>query len=165
MDRVYIETSVVSFATARPSRDSVVAVLQQQARRWWDEIRPHYRIVTSQFVIDEAAMGDRDAAKRRLSLLDSIPLIVPGDETERIADKILAQSLMPSSAKLDALHVATAAVAGVEYLLTLNCRHIANAHILPAVYDLLDREGVRRPLICTPSEFLGDPEGERSFDP
>ncbi len=67
---------------------------------------------------------------------------------------------MPSSPKLDALHVATAAVAGVEYLLTLNCRHIANAHILPGVYHLLDREGVPRPLICTPSEFQGDPEDD-----
>ena len=83
--------------------------------------------------------------------------MLPNDRVEQIADEILSRSLMPPKAKLDALHVASAAVAGVEYLLTQNCKHIANAIMLPRVYDLLEELGLPRLLICTPAEFLGDP--------
>ena len=157
MDTVYVETSVVSHATAWPSSDPLTAILQLQAKRWWSEQRPNYEVVTSQFVLDEAALGDADAARRRLEMLDGVPVLLPNDRVEQIADEILSRSLMPPKAKLDALHVASAAVAGAEYLLTQNCRHIANAHMLPRVYDLLEELGLPRLLICTPAEFLGDP--------
>lgn len=62
---------------------------------------------------------------------------------------------MPVKAIADAFHVAAAALGGVKYLLTLNCRHIANAHELPRIYSLLDAEGLGQLLICTPTEFLG----------
>lgn len=157
MDTVYIETSIVSHATAWPSPNPAVAVLQSQAKRWFAEEAPKYALVTSQFVIDEASLGDPDAAARRLTLLADIPLLLPDARVEAIANQITSRSLMPPSARLDALHVASAAVGGVEYLLTQNCRHIANAHILPGVYDLLEELGLPRLLICTPAEFLGDP--------
>lgn len=163
MDTVYIETSVVSYAAAWSSKDPVVAVLQDQARRWLRDIAPKYELVTSQFVLDEASRGDTSAARDRLALLDDIPILLPDDEVERVADEIISRSLMPEKARLDALHVASAAVGGVEYLLTQNCRHIANAHMLPRVYDLLDELGLPRLLVCTPAEFLGDAEdGDRS---
>jgi hypothetical protein len=155
MDTVYIETSIVSHATAWPSSDPLTAVLQQQAKEWWTEERENYRLVTSQFVIDEAADGDADAARRRLEMLDGIPLLLPSGQVEAIAEEIIRRSLMPAKAKLDALHVASAAAGGVDYLLTQNCRHIANAHVLPRVYDLLEELGLPRLLICTPAEFLG----------
>lgn len=164
MDTVYIETSVVSHATAHPSSDPAIAVLQDQARQWWDEKGQKYRLVTSQFVLDEAALGDANAAARRLEMLANIPVLLPGESVESIADEIIARSLMPPKAKLDALHVASAAVGGVEYLLTQNCRHIANAHVLPHVYDLLEELGLPRLLICTPAEFLGDPDDEPEPD-
>lgn len=157
MDTVYIETSIVSHATARPSADSMTAVLQQQAKQWWEEQRTNYRLVTSQFVIQEAGDGDTDAAKRRLAMLDRVPLLLPDERVEQIAITIIRRSLMPANAKLDALHVASAAVGGVNYLLTQNCKHIANALVLPRVYDLLDELGLPRLLICTPAEFLGGP--------
>ncbi len=157
MDTVYIETSIVSHATAWPSSDPAIAVLQTQAKRWLAEERPNYALVTSQFVIDEASLGDPDAAARRLALLADIPVLLPDAQVETIANEIISRSLMPASARLDALHVASAAVGGVEYLLTQNCRHIANAHVLPRVYDLLEELGLPRLLICTPAEFLGDP--------
>ena len=75
MDTVYIETSIVSHATAWPSPDPAIAVLQEQAKRWMDEQRPLYDVVTSQLVIDEAGMGDPDAAARRLQMLDGIPVL------------------------------------------------------------------------------------------
>jgi predicted nucleic acid-binding protein len=155
MDTVYIETSIVSHATARPSGDPPTAVLQDLAKRWMDEQRPLYDIVTSQLVIDEASMGDPDAASRRLAMLDGIPVLPVNPDADTVANELVARSLMPSSARIDALHVATAALAGVEYLLTLNCKHIANAHELPRVYQLLDEFGLSGLLICTPFEFLG----------
>ena len=156
MDTVYIETSIVSHATAWPSSDLAIALLQNQAKRWLAEEAPNYALVTSQFVIDEASLGDPDAVTRRLVLLADMPVLLPDARVERIAQEIIVRSLMPEKARLDALHVASAAVGGVEYLLTQNCRHIANAHILPRVYDLLEELGLPRLLICTPAEFLGD---------
>jgi len=102
--------------------------------------------------------GDPDAAKKRLKLLENVRVLIPDTQVERVADEIILHSLMPTKARLDALHVASAAVGGVEYLLTQNCRHIANATELPRVYDLLEDLGFPRLLICTPAEFLGDPD-------
>lgn len=158
MTTVYIETSIISHASAWLSLDPAVAVLQAQAKQWLSVEAPNYRLVTSQFVIDEASLGDSDAAARRLSLLSSVGLLLPDSRVEVIADEILLRSLMPKKARLDALHVASAAVGGVEYLLTQNCRHIANARVLPGIYDLIEELGLPRLLICTPAEFLGNPD-------
>ena len=130
-------------------------MLQEQAKRWMDEQRPLYEVVTSQLVIDEAALGNPDAASRRLAMLISMQVLPVNPDADFIADQIVSRSMMPASARLDALHVATAALAGVQYLLTLNCKHIANAHELPRVYRLLDELGLSGMLICTPVEFLG----------
>jgi hypothetical protein len=127
MDTVYIETSVISHATAWPSKNPAIAVLQDQAKRWLEFEAPKYRLVTSQFVIDEASRGDPDAAKRRLNALENVGLLLPDPEIEAIADKIVVGCMMPPKAKLDALHVASPVLAGVEYRLTQKCRHIANA--------------------------------------
>jgi hypothetical protein len=155
MDIVYIETSVVSHATAWPSSDIQIAALQHQSRNWWSIERPNFEIVTSQLVIDEASAGDPLAAAERLKLLDSLPTVPINDDVRRLARAIVAASIMPLKAAADAIHVAAAAVAGVQYLLTLNCKHIANAHELPRVYRLLDEYGFGPLLICTPAEFLG----------
>ena len=85
MDIVYIETSIISYATARPSSDPATAVLQDQARRWMVEQRPLYEIVTSQLVIDEASLGDPDAAKRRLVMLDGIQVLPANPDTDSVA--------------------------------------------------------------------------------
>lgn len=99
--------------------------------------------------------GDSDAAGRRLAMLDGIPILPANPHADAVADEIVSRSMMPAKARLDALHVATAALAGVQYLLTQNCTHIANAHELPRVYRLLDELGLSGMLICTPVEFLG----------
>ena len=164
MPSVYIETSVVSHASARPYNDPITRALQIQARRWWDNERHAFDLYTSQAVIDEAPLGDPEAAAERLELLRGLPLVDISEEVRRVAAEILAHSLMPQKAAADALHVAAAAVAGVDYLLTQNCRHITNAHTLPGVYGLLERLGVPRPLICTPAEFLEDSEDGSQSD-
>ena len=160
MASVYVETSIVSHASARPSRDPVVRALQIQARRWWDNERESFDLYTSQTVLDEVAQGDPVAAAERLEMLRDFVLVDINEDVRRIAREILARSLMPQKAAVDALHVGAAAVAGIDYLLTQNCRHIANAHVLPRVYNLLEVLGVPRPLICTPAEFLQEPNND-----
>lgn len=155
MEIVYIETSIISHATANPSSDPATAALQLQARRWMAEQRPQFEVVTSQLVIDEVSRGDPDAAARRLEMLEEIAILSTNPEVDMVADRLVSRSLIPESARLDALHVATAALAGVQYLLTQNCRHIANARMLPQVYQLLEDLGLKGLLICTPVEFLG----------
>jgi len=155
MDTLYIETSIVSYATAWHSKNVQVAALQEQARDWWNLERPKFELVTSQLTLDEATAGDPVAASARLKLLAGVPLMPISTDAKLLASKILAGHMMPQKAAADALHVALAALAGVNYLLTLNCRHIANAHELPRVYRLLASEGLGGLLICTPSEFLG----------
>jgi len=154
MDSIYIETSIVSHATARPSSKPDLALLQQQARDWWDRERPKFRVVTSQLVIDEAALGDPDAAIARLELLADLDLVPADPRIEAIAEELIARHLMPKKARLDAFHVATAAVSGVQFLLTQNCRHIANGHTLPRVYKTLKDLGFPDLLIYTPAVFL-----------
>ena len=154
--RIYIETSIVSHAASRPSDDVNIAALQLHARDWWQIMRPQFELVTSQLVINEASAGDPAAVAERMMLLAGIPLIPISVEAQRLANTLVSASTMPLKAAADALHVAIAAVAGVEYLLTQNCRHIANAHTLPTVYSILADQGRGGLLICTPEEFLGE---------
>ena len=161
MDTVYIETSIVSHASARPSSNIQIAALQHQARDWWAVERPKFDLVTSQLTILEASDGDPSAAADRLKLLDGLPLVQLGADVDALANLILANHLMPQKAGADAIHVAAAAIAGVDYLLTQNCKHIANAHELPRVYRLLDDHGYGNLLICTPTEFLGGDDDDQ----
>ncbi len=156
MSTIYIETSIISYATARLSSDPHVLVRQDDAKRWWVEYSNRYRLFISQAVLDEASKGDDKAAQERLRMIEKLPVIPITDAVINVAKELLVRSLLPEKASVDALHVAAAAVGGVEYLLTLNCRHIANAHMLPKIYQALEEMGVSKPLICTPQEFFGD---------
>lgn len=164
MTTVYIETSIISHASSRPSTDPIVASLQSQARDWWQLERPKFELVTSQLVINEAATGDPSAAQERLKMLEGLPLVPITADVQAIAKALLSASLMPPKAAADALHVAAAAFAGVEYLLTQTCRHISNAHILPQVYSTLKSLGFGGLLICTPAEFLGELYDDNQLD-
>lgn len=162
MDRLYLETSIVSYATAWPSRDITIAGIQQQARDWWASERQAFELVTSQLTLDEAGDGDPSAAADRLQLLAGIPLVEINEDVRSLARRLIEAHTMPSKAEPDAIHVAAAAFGDVKYLLTLNCRHIANAHELPRIYEILDTEGFGQMLICTPAEFLGSEDDEES---
>jgi hypothetical protein len=104
-------------------------------------------------VLDEAGAGDPTAAADRLRLLEGLPLLGESAEADRLADLLIARHPLPAKAAADAQHVALAATAGVDYLLTWNCKHIANADLLPALYKTLRAEGFPPPLIVTPEEF------------
>ena len=154
MSNVYVETSIVGYLTARSHKDVIFQARQELTRLWWNARREQYEIVISQLVLDEAGAGDEEAALERLELLEGIALLDATDpRIDTIADALLAAHLLPEKARSDAEHVATAAVHGVEYLLTWNCKHIANAETLPRVYRLLTEMGCSPPLIVTPEEF------------
>lgn len=156
MTTLYIETSIVSYLRQRPSAQIVMAARQLLTQHWWDQERGNYDLVTSQYVLDEASAGDPVLAAKRLQLLDAIPLLPLDPEIGIIAQEIISRTILPPKASIDALHIAIAAHHRIEYLLTWNCRHIANARILPRIRDVLTDLAVYIPTICTPEEMVDD---------
>jgi hypothetical protein len=154
--RIYIETTIPSYLTARPSRDIVQAARQQLTREWWDVERRNYDLCISQIVLDEAAAGDAEAAQRRLAVIDTLPLLDLTFAVDGLAETIMQSDLLPASASRDAVHIAVAAVHQVHFLLTWNCRHIANAIIFRDLQHIIMSAGYDVPVICTPEELLGD---------
>jgi len=157
--RVYIETSIVSYLVARPSRDLVAAAHQQITVQWWDQRRADFALICSQLVIDEAARGDVHAAARRLEILAGIPMVVIDESAQDLAAKLLQHGALPSKAAADALHIAIATLADADFLLTWNCTHIANAEKLPLISQAVTGAGLRLPVICTPESLLGADHG------
>ena len=157
MATVYIETSIIGYMTARSSDAVIFLARQQLTREWWADQRNKYDLFTSQLVIDEASAGDPTAARDRLALLDDLPLLdIQHSDVQPLADRLVANHLLPEKAAADARHVAVSAVFGVDYLLTWNCKHIANAETLPRIYRMLRDSGFEPPLVVTPEEFSGN---------
>lgn len=154
MQSIYLETSVVSFLRENPSATPQSVERQLVTRRWWNHHRHRYELVTSQFVIDEAKMGNPARAQERVQYLAGIPLVALSSEIDDLAARIMARTKLPKDAIVDALHIASAAVSRVDYLLTWNCSHIANPMILPRVFRALDDFGLPFPVICTPKNML-----------
>lgn len=126
METVYIETTVVSYLVSEPSRDLIIAGHQQITREWWERRRPNFDCVVSQFVLDEAAGGDARQAERRLAALRGLRLVAVTPAVIELAEELVRSGATPARAARDAYHVAVAAVHRLDYLVTWNCRHIAN---------------------------------------
>lgn len=156
MDTLYVESSIVSYLRQRPSSNVVRAARQVLTHRWWNSERSNYELVVSQYVIDEISAGDPTLAADRLRALDGIPLLPPALEIQEIAAAIVSRAILPPKAEVDALHIAAVAHHRIQYLLTWNCTHIANAKILPRIHKVLNERGIPIPIICTPEELLGD---------
>lgn len=154
MDTIYIETSIVGYLRQRPSSQVVMAARQLLTHQWWNDERVKYQLVASQFVIDEASDGDPVLAAERLAALNGVPLLPLDSGIADIADEIMSQAILPAKARTDALHIAAVAYHRVQYLLTGNCRHIANGRILPRIHALLSNMGIPIPIICTPEEMV-----------
>jgi hypothetical protein len=152
---LYLETTIPSYLLSRPSRDVVVAGRQEITRQWWNVRRADFRIAISQVVLDEAAEGDRKAARDRLAMLRAFPLLDVNNEVIALAARILGSKVLPSKAARDAAHIAVSAVHGARFLLTWNCAHLANAETLPQVEGVCLAVGYKCPVICTPDELLG----------
>lgn len=152
--RVYLETTVPSYLTAWPSRDLIMASHQQMTREWWESRRQDFDVFVSQFVIDEASAGDPDAARRRLEVLADLPLLYPSDDVEPLAAELMKRVPLPPKAAADSLHIAIATVNGMQFLLTWNCAHIANAELRFNIEEVCRGFGYQPPVICTPEELL-----------
>jgi predicted nucleic acid-binding protein len=154
-ESVYIETTVVSYLTAWLSRDLIRAAHQQITQEWWHYRRNDFEIFISEFVINEAAAGDTEAAEKRLEALSDIALLDVNLEVENLAKSLIADHALPGKAVTDALHIAVAAVHGINYLLSWNCKHIANAEMQSVIEKVCAEQGYQCPKICTPEELLG----------
>jgi predicted nucleic acid-binding protein len=150
--RVYIETTIVSYLTARPSRDLVLAAEQEITREWWGG-RLVYDLFISQLVLDEAGAGNADAAALRLNVLGEAVLLDTTEDAISLGRYLLEAGGLPVKAAADALHIAIAAVHGLDYLLTWNCTHIANARKRGKIDSLCRAAGYDPPIICTPLEL------------
>jgi hypothetical protein len=154
-ETVYIETSILGYLTARPSRDLVVAANVEVTREWWDTRRSSFELYASQAVVKEVSQGDAEIASRRLEILRDFSLLDLNQAVLDLAEQFLGRSNLPAKADVDAVHIAAATVHGMDYLLTWNCKHIANAQIQGKLADISLDFGYELPILCTPYELLG----------
>jgi predicted nucleic acid-binding protein len=154
---VYVETTIPSYLVGWLSRNDLqVASNQELTRRWWLSRRDNFELFVSAAVIDEASDGDPALATERLRFLSGLPLLTITPEAHDLKAMLLREQSLPRNAEADALHIATAAVHGIEYLLTWNCKHIANAVTLPSIYAVCRDAGYEPPFVCTPQELMGE---------
>ena len=153
--KVYVETTVVSYLTSSSSRDLVVAAHQQITTEWWKS-RKRFDLYVSQIVIQEAGGGDQEAAASRLKILEGISILELTSEARDLAKKLLTQGSIPQKAAVDALHIATAVANGMNFLVTWNCTHIANAAMRLMIEAVCRSSGHEPPVICTPEELMED---------
>jgi hypothetical protein len=152
--KVYLETSVVSYLTARPSKNVIEAGHQQTTYQFWDR-RDEIDLFASELVLMECAAGDPEAASKRLAALRGIELLDITPYSIELAKDLVASGIVPSQASEDALHISIATVHFADYLLTWNCRHIANPEIQARIAENFRAKGLFLPFICTPEELMG----------
>lgn len=152
---VYVETSVISYYTARPSRDIVIAARQTITQEWWDEAREKFEIYISVLVVEEAKSGNSGAAQRRLNAILGPPILEINDAAEKLAKRLIDEGLVPETSSEDALHIALATVHGMGFLLTWNFRHINNAEMKSQIRAAIEAVGYECPVICSPEELGG----------
>ena len=152
--KVYVETSVISYLTARSSRDIIIAANQQATQEWWQARRPDFDIYISQLVVQEASSGDVEAISKRQKVLETMALLDISDEAIRLAENLIKQKAIPEQAAEDALHIAVSAVNGMDYLVTWNFKHIANAAMRANVELVCRLNDYEPPIICTPLELM-----------
>jgi predicted nucleic acid-binding protein len=152
--KVYIETTIISYLAARPSRDLIVAGHQQITQEWWQSARHNFATVSSQLVAREAGAGDAEAAAARLAYLTGLTLLEMSEEALTLAQRLLQAKAIPQDFPEDALHVAVAVVNGIEYLLTWNYKHLANAGMRSKIETTCRELGYEAVIICTPEELM-----------
>lgn len=153
---IYVETSVVSYLAASPSRDLIVAGHQQITHDWWKQRRPRFQLLVSELVLKEAGRGDPAMASLRLELLADIPVLETPESALALAEALVRRGPLPEKAGADAVHIAIAATHGVRYLMTWNCKHIANAEMRPQIERICRIHGCEPPVLCTPEELMGE---------
>jgi len=153
---IYIETSIISYLTSRPSRDLVIAAHQQLTQEWWEARKLDFELCVSEMVFQESASGDPTEANKRLSLIRNLRRLELNADALELARRLLEKGPLPPKAAIDALHIAIATVHEMDYLLTWNCRHIANAEMRAPIIKVCQAQGYECPIICTPEESIGE---------
>ena len=151
--KVYLESSVISYLAARPSRDIVATAHQQVTREWWERSRSRFDLFISVEVLNEIRRDDPAAAQLRLRYVEAFPVLEVHDQAQFLAAEILRTSALPQKAAADAAHIAIATVNGMDFLLTWNCTHIANGFVQRAISRLSRNMGLEPPIIVTPEEL------------
>ena len=151
---VYIETTIIGHLTARLPKDPMVSGQMLTTRKWWNDARPRFQLLTSDVVRSESSRGDPEAAAERLALIDGLTLAPVLQGVEALADLLLTKHALPTKARVDAFHVAIAAMNSIEYLLTWNCAHLANASMRSKIEQTCRDSGHEPPIICTPYELM-----------
>lgn len=154
LPKLYLETTIPSYLTARRSRDLRLAAHQEVTEEWWSDHRREYDLYTLAFVREEASEGYPALAAARLALLDGVPVLPTTEEVDDLAGKLLAGELIPAEAATDAFHIAIATVHRMDFLLTWNCTHIHNLSIIRRVERICAAEGYACPVICNLDELL-----------
>ena len=153
--RVYLETSVISYLVGWLNQRSIlVAHNQEFTREWWSLRRSQFELFSSAIAVNEAKKGEALRAEERLRFLAETTLLDVTETAIALSFELLRSTRIPAKADVDALHVAVAAIHGMDYLLSWNCTHIVNANILPKVYEVCRASGYEPPLICTPQELM-----------
>jgi predicted nucleic acid-binding protein len=155
METVYLETTLISYLCSRPGRDLLVAAHHQITHEWWSSRRDDFDCFVSQVVIDKVSAGDPEEARKRMEMVAAFPVLEVTKEAELLAKAILGSEAIPARAVRDAAHIAVAAAHEVDYLLTWNCTHLANAQVIRRISVVCNREGFHMPVICTPEELMG----------
>jgi len=151
---VYIETTIISYLTAKPSRDLIIAAHQQITNEWWTDVRPQVDCYVSPFLIDEASRGDAIYAQKRLDEVADFVVLEVNEQIEDLAQQYFAALQIPEKAKIDAFHLAVAARHKMDYLLSWNCKHIASGRVQKMMQEINARLGVHTPIVCTPEELM-----------
>lgn len=155
-ETVYIETSILGYLTARSTKDLILAANIEITKDWWEFRRNDFTLYTSEAVLNEVAQGDKEIATQRLEILRDFSLLTLNKSVQGLAAQFLTRSNLPPKAKVDAIHIAAATVHGMDYLLTWNCKHIANAQIQGKLAEISLDLGYVLPVLCTPNELMGD---------
>jgi hypothetical protein len=144
---VYIETTIISYLTAKPSRDLIIAAHQQITNEWWTDVRPQVDCYVSPFVFDEASRGDAIYAQKRLDEIARFEILEVNEQVEGLAQQYFAALQIPEKAKIEAFHK-------MDYVLSWNCKHIASGRVQKTLQEINARLGVHTPVVCTPEELM-----------
>ncbi|MEG4997127.1 type II toxin-antitoxin system VapC family toxin [Microcoleus sp. B4-D4] len=155
-ETLYIETSILGYLTARSTKNLILAANIEVTKDWWEYRRSAFTMYISQAVLNEVAQGDTEIAVQRMELLRGVPLLELNQAVRELASQFLTRSNLPPKADIDAIHIAAATVHGLDYLLTWNCKHIANAQIQGKLAEISFDFGYQLPILCTPYELLGN---------
>ena len=151
---VYVETTIISYLTSRPSRDLVVAAHQQITADWWENVRSEVECYISPFVIQEVSRGDKEMVKRRLEAAQGMSVLALNGDIQRLAEEYVAAIKLPERATLDAFHLAIAAWYKVDYVLSWNCKHIASGRVQKLLQGVNGELNIHTPILCTPEELM-----------